>query len=152
MHIVLIEPEIPQNTGNIARTCALTRTSLHLVKPLGFSVADRYLKRAGLDYWDKVDITIWENISSFMKEFQESNIYLVTTKALKRYDQKMYKIDDVFIFGSESRGLPNDILHFLPEKQIRIPMLDIGRSLNLANAAAVLVYEALRQLKFPNLK
>jgi len=151
MHIVLVEPEIPQNTGNIARTCALTHTSLHLVKPLGFSIEDRYLKRAGLDYWDKVDITIWESFWEVIEKFEESNVYLATTKALKRYDQIPYEKNDVVVFGAESRGLPDKILHAYPETQVRIPMLDIGRSLNLANSAAIILYEALRQLKFPNL-
>jgi tRNA (cytidine/uridine-2'-O-)-methyltransferase len=152
MHIVLFEPEIPQNTGNIARTCALTCTSLHLIKPLGFLIEDRYLKRAGLDYWDKVDIKMWNNFREFKENYKKSKIYLATTKGLKRYDEIAYKEDDVVVFGPESKGLPYEILNAYPESQVKIPMLDIGRSLNLANSAAVIIYEALRQLKFPYLK
>lgn len=153
MHIVLVEPEIPQNTGNIARTCALTKTSLHLVKPLGFSMEDRYLKRAGLDYWDKVNVKVWESFWEVAEFFSQANIYLATTKAAKRYDKIKYRAADVLVFGSETRGLPAEILAAYSEDQkIRIPMLDIGRSLNLGNSAAVILYEALRQLNFPGLK
>ncbi len=152
MHIVLLEPEIPQNAGNIARTCALTRTTLHLIKPLGFSLEDRYLKRAGLDYWDKVDIRIWDNFRQFRQNFPDNRIYLATTKAKQSYDQPVYQGNDMVVFGCESRGLPDTILALYPEKQIRIPMLDIGRSLNLGNSAAVIIYEALRQQQFPGLR
>jgi len=152
MHIVLVEPEIPQNTGNIARTCALTRTSLHLVKPLGFSIEDRYLKRAGLDYWDKVDIRVWDSFWEMVAGLPQGNIYLATTKAVNRYDKVKYQAEDILIFGSESKGLPEEILAAYPESQVRIPMLDIKRSLNLSNSAAVILYEALRQLGFPGLK
>ncbi len=152
MHIVLVEPEIPQNTGNIARTCALTRTKLHLVKPLGFSLEDRYLKRAGLDYWNLVDIQVWDSFSHFRNTIQEGNLYLATTRADRYYNQVAYQSDDVIVFGCETRGLPFSILETFPDNQIRIPMLDIGRSLNLGNSAAIIIYEALRQLDFSGLE
>lgn len=152
MHIVLVEPEIPQNTGNIARTCALTGTTLHLVKPLGFSVEDRYLKRAGLDYWDKVEVKIWESFDDFSRTLQGNTFYLATTHAPRSYHEHKYKRDDVFIFGRETRGLPANLLAAYPDKQIRIPMLDIGRSLNLANSAAIILFEALRQNGYAGLK
>ncbi len=152
MHIVLVEPEIPHNTGNIARTCALTRTKLHLVKPLGFSLEDRYLKRAGLDYWNLVDIKVWDDFSHFRNTVKVGNLYLATTKAGRYYHQVTYQADDVVVFGCETRGLPPSILETFPDNQIRIPMLDIGRSLNLGNSAAIIIYEALRQLDFWDLK
>jgi tRNA (cytidine/uridine-2'-O-)-methyltransferase len=152
MRVVLVEPEIPHNTGNIARTCALTRTELHLVKPLGFSLSDRYLKRAGLDYWDKVQIKVWDSFQQLVDFCQGSRIYLATTKADKYYHQVSFKPDDVIVFGCESKGLPADIINAYPDTKIRIPMLDIGRSLNLSNSAAIIIYEALRQLDFPELK
>lgn len=152
MHIVLVEPEIPQNTGNIARTCALTGTTLHLVKPLGFSIEDRYLKRAGLDYWDKVEVKIWENFEELAAALQGYRFYLASTHAARSYHQHIYKPDDVFIFGRETCGLSADLLAAYPDNQIRIPMLDIGRSLNLANSAAIILYEALRQNNFTGLK
>lgn len=151
MHIVLVEPEIPQNTGNIARTCALTGTKLHLVKPLGFSLEDRYLKRAGLDYWDKVEIRIWENFYEITELFSGHNVYLATTKGAKLYHEINYKKDDVLVFGCETKGLPDYILDMYPDKRIRIPMKNIGRSLNLSNSAAVILYEALRQTGFEGL-
>lgn len=152
MHIVLVEPEIPQNTGNIARTCALTGTVLHLVKPLGFSLEDRYLKRAGLDYWDEVEVKVWESFSEFADQMLKHNFYLATTHAERGYHEFTFEPDDVLIFGRETRGLPADLLAAYPEKQIRIPMRDLGRSLNLANSAAIILYEALRQQGYPALK
>jgi tRNA (cytidine/uridine-2'-O-)-methyltransferase len=152
MHIVLVEPEIPYNTGNIARTCALTRSKLHLVKPLGFSLEDRYLKRAGLDYWNLVEVMVWEDFQQFRDKVKEGNIYLATTKAGRYYHQINYKADDVIVFGCETRGLPPAILNAFPEQQIRVPMLDIGRSLNLGNTAAIILYEALRQMEFGGLR
>lgn len=147
MHIILVEPEIPQNTGNIVRTCALTRTTLHLIKPLGFSIEDRYLKRAGLDYWDKVEIHVWESFAAAVKSLAPANIYLATTKAKKYYHEINYSPDDIIVFGPESRGLSDKILNSY-NQQIRIPMLDIGRSLNLSNSVAIILYEALRQHNF----
>ncbi len=152
MHIVLVEPEIPQNTGNIARTCALTGSTLHLIRPLGFSVEDRYLKRAGLDYWDKVEVKIWDCFEDVAQEYESNRFYLATTHAIKAYHEYVYSEDDVFIFGRESKGLPPAILEAYPDTQIRIPMVDIGRSLNLANSAAIILFEALRQNGFSGLK
>jgi tRNA (cytidine/uridine-2'-O-)-methyltransferase len=151
MHIVLLEPEIPQNTGNIARTCALTRSILHLVKPLGFSVEDRYLKRAGLDYWDKVEVNIWDSWDDLLQAFPSQRKLLATTRSHQCYQEIQYQIDDMLIFGPESRGLPVDILGSFPDNLIRIPILDIGRSLNLSNSVAIIIYEALRQMDFPGL-
>jgi tRNA (cytidine/uridine-2'-O-)-methyltransferase len=152
MHIVLVEPEIPQNTGNIARTCALTGSMLHLIKPLGFSVEDRYLKRAGLDYWDKVEVRIWDCFEDLAEEYKGKKFYLATTHAVRAYHESAYGQEDLFVFGRESKGLPSDILDAYPDTQIRIPMVDIGRSLNLANSAAIILFEALRQNRFPGLK
>jgi tRNA (cytidine/uridine-2'-O-)-methyltransferase len=152
LHIVLVEPEIPQNTGNIARTCALTRSVLHLVKPLGFSVEDRYLKRAGLDYWDKVEVKLWDRFDDLLQAFPNHRKLLATTRTQQSYHEIQYHLDDMLIFGPESRGLPQEILNLFPDHLIRIPMLNIGRSLNLSNSVAIIVYEALRQLDFPGLK
>ncbi len=152
MQIVLVEPEIPQNTGNIARTCALTGTILNLVKPLGFSVDDRYLKRAGLDYWDKVEVRVWESFEEYCTANQGLRLFLATTHANRSYEEVDFKPDDVLVFGRETRGLPVEMLAKYPESQIRIPMLDIGRSLNLSNSVAIILYEALRQNEFGGLK
>jgi tRNA (cytidine/uridine-2'-O-)-methyltransferase len=152
MHIVLVEPEIPQNTGNIARTCALTGSTLHLVKPLGFSIEDRYLKRAGLDYWDKVEVKVWDNFYDLAQEYKEKQFYLATTHASRGYYEFSYKQDDLFVFGRETRGLSREILKAYPDNHIRIPMVDLGRSLNLANSAAIILFEALRQNSYPGLK
>jgi len=152
MHIVLFEPEIPHNTGNIARTCALSRTTLHLVKPLGFSLEDRYLKRAGLDYWDKVDIHVWDNFGQLREAYADNKVYLATTKAQTAYSEIKYQNEDMIVFGCETRGLPAQILDAFPGSGIRIPMLDIGRSLNLGNSAAIIIYEALRQMEYPGLR
>ncbi|WP_054694191.1 tRNA (cytidine(34)-2'-O)-methyltransferase [Syntrophomonas palmitatica] len=151
MHIVLVEPEIPQNTGNIARSCALTGCTLHLVGRLGFSLEDRYLKRAGLDYWEYVNIIRWTGFHELLEHYQDANFYLATTKAQKYYNRVSYQPDDMLVFGAESRGLPEDILSMFPDKHIRIPMINMGRSLNLSNAAAIIIYEALRQMDFPGL-
>lgn len=152
MHIVLVNPEIPQNTGNIARTCALTRSTLHLVRPLGFSIEDRYLKRAGLDYWDKVEVKLWDSFRELEEHYRNARMYLATTKADRSYDEVDYHLDDMLVFGCETRGLPAEILKRYPAQQIRIPMLNIGRSLNLSNSAAIILYEGLRQNKFPGLR
>lgn len=151
MHIVLIEPEIPQNTGNIARTCALTRSSLHLVKPLGFSVEDRYLKRAGLDYWDKVEVKIWDDFTQLLKAYPQQRKFFATTHTSQYYYQVHFQSDDMLVFGPESRGLSAELLDVYANYLVRIPMLDIGRSLNLSNAVAIIVFEALRQMDFPEL-
>lgn len=156
MHIVLIEPEIPANTGNIARLCANTGIELHLVKPLGFSTDDKYLKRAGLDYWDKLDIEEHESLKHFFDKYkiEENNMFLATTKAANCYSDVNYSnFDEVFIlFGKETKGLPEDLLEENLNKTIRIPMREHLRSLNLSNSVAIIVYEVLRQNGFQNLE
>lgn len=151
MHIVLVNPEIPQNTGNIARTCALTGTSLHLVKPLGFSLEDRYLKRAGLDYWDKLSLWVWDDFGSLVKTYPGAVFHLATTKADRRYTDVHYQCQDFLVFGCETRGLPDEILADYSNHQIRVPMLDFGRSLNLSNTVAIILYRALEQMGFPGM-
>jgi tRNA (cytidine/uridine-2'-O-)-methyltransferase len=152
MHIVLVEPEIPGNTGNIARLCAATNSELHLVKPLGFSIEDKYLKRAGLDYWNLVKVHIHENFAEVIELYKGHNFYFNTTKADKHYSDIQYRADDFLVFGKETAGLPQDLLTEYKEYCIRIPMVDDARSLNLSNAAAIVVYEALRQQQFVSLK
>ena len=152
LNIVLVEPEIPYNTGAIARTCALTESSLHLVRPLGFSIDDKHLKRAGLDYWPLVDIHIYNSFEEVLEKNPLGTFYFSTTKTNKNYNEFEYKDNSYFVFGKETRGLPEDLLAKHKETTIRIPMKDIGRSLNLANSANIIIYEALSQLDFPNLK
>ena len=151
LNIVLIEPEIPQNTGNIARTCAATGASLHLVKPFGFSISDRYLKRAGLDYWDLLDIHVYENSAEFFEKNKSENMFFATTKADKTYCDVKYPDNCYILFGKETKGLDEELLKENIEKTIRIPMIEEARSLNLSNSVAVIVYEALRQMNFPML-
>lgn len=149
MNIVLFEPEIPQNTGNIARTCALTGTKLHLIKPLGFSVEDKYLKRAGLDYWPLVDITYYENIDEFYEKNKNGNFYYATTHCDNYYSDFKYQRDDYFIFGKETKGLPKEVLENNKDKSITIPMKgNLKRSLNLANSVNIIIFEAWRQIGF----
>ncbi|MBO8128448.1 MAG: tRNA (uridine(34)/cytosine(34)/5-carboxymethylaminomethyluridine(34)-2'-O)-methyltransferase TrmL [Peptococcaceae bacterium] len=145
MHVVLVEPEIPQNTGNIARTCAATGTTLHLVKPLGFSTSNKYLKRAGLDYWHLVSIHYHDSLADFWRQYAGCTFHLVTKRAARCYSDVSYGLDDFLIFGKETQGLPQEILDRYPEKCIRIPMRREARSLNLSNAVAIVLYEALRQ-------
>jgi len=152
VHVVLVEPEIPQNTGNVARTCALTQTTLHLVKPLGFSLEDRYLKRAGLDYWDKVEVKVWDSFDNLLAVYPGRSYFLATTKSKQRYTDVRYKKGDFIVFGKETQGLPGELLERFSQSLIRIPMVDIGRSLNLSNAVAVVLFEALRQQGFPGLR
>ena len=156
INIVMVEPEIPQNTGNIARTCAATGAKLHLVKPLGFEINDKYLKRAGLDYWDKLDIEEHENLNAFLEKykFNLDKMFLVSTKAQHIYSEIEYnKYDEVFLlFGKETKGLPEELLKEYIDKAIRIPMKEGLRSLNLSNSVAIVVYEALRQNNFYNLQ
>lgn len=152
MHIVLVEPEIPGNTGNIARLCAATNTELHLVKPLGFSVEDRYLKRAGLDYWNLVKIHYHECFAEVAEAYQGHNFYFNTTKAKKHYSDILYNESDFLVFGKETAGLPEELLAAHPDTCIRIPMIEGARSLNLSNSVAIVVYEALRQQKFSDLR
>jgi len=152
LHIVLVEPEIPANTGNIARTCAVTGTTLHLVRPLGFSTEDKYLKRAGLDYWHLVEVLYHDSFGDFASRYQGGTFYLSTTKAPRFYTEVIYKADGFLIFGRETKGLPPEVLNNYPENQIRVPMISRARSLNLANSVAVVLYEALRQHGFPGLR
>lgn len=154
LHIVLVEPEIPPNTGNISRTCAATGTILHLVKPLGFSIDDRQLKRAGLDYWPFVKLFIHENLDEFMSECADKRMFFATTKGDKLYTEVSYKDEDMLVFGKETAGLPRSFIDVHKESTIRIPMSADTRlrSLNLSNSAGIILYEALRQLEFPELK
>ncbi|MDR1246702.1 MAG: tRNA (cytidine(34)-2'-O)-methyltransferase [Clostridiales Family XIII bacterium] len=150
-HIVLIEPEIPPNTGNIARTCAATGTVLHLVEPLGFEVSDRTVKRAGLDYWPFVDMRIHKSFDDFMRAYANCPMYFVTTKGKRLYTEADFEEGAMFLFGKETAGLDETILRENAGRTIRIPMLpnERLRSLNLANSAAIIVYEALRRQGFP---
>jgi len=152
LHIVLVEPEIPANTGNIARTCAATGSALHLVRPLGFSTEDKYLKRAGLDYWRLVEVIYHDSFAEFAGRHRGGIFYLATTRAPRFYSEVVYEPGSFLIFGKETRGLPPEILDSYPERQIRLPMVAEARSLNLANSVAVILYEALRQQGFPGLR
>ena len=148
LHIVLVEPEIPQNTGNIARTCAATGSELHLVKPLGYSLDDRYLKRAGLDYWPLVRVHVHENFGEVLASHPNAPFYYASTKAPRSYAQVRYEEDAFLVFGRESRGLPENLLTQVYDRCVRIPMLPGARSLNLSNSVAIVAYEALRQRGF----
>jgi len=148
INIVLVEPEIPQNTGNIARTCAATGAALHLVGPLGFSIEDRYLKRAGLDYWHLVKLYYYENLKEFFDANKGARFLYCTTKAVKSYHEVSYPENCFILFGKETKGLPEDLLRQNYDDCIRIPMMDNIRSLNLSNSVAIVLYEALRQEGF----
>lgn len=150
-HIVLVEPEIPQNTGNIARTCAATGSVLHLIRPLGFAIDDRQLKRAGLDYWHLLDIRYYDHLAHFFAENTQGNFHYLTTKAAQTYAQASFADGDYLLFGKETCGLPEKLLAQNPERCLRIPMREGARSLNLSNAVAVTVFEALRQTAFGGL-
>lgn len=152
INIVLVEPEIPQNTGNIARTCAATGASLHLVKPMGFTPDDKKLKRAGLDYWHELDITYYENLDEFLSLHKNDNLYYFSTKAPRAYTEVNYPEKVFLVFGKETKGLPEELLKKNPETTVRIPMRDKLRSLNLSNSAAIAVYEVFRQRDFEGLK
>jgi tRNA (cytidine/uridine-2'-O-)-methyltransferase len=148
-HIVLFEPEIPPNTGNIIRLCANAGAKLHLVKPLGFELSDKHLKRAGLDYHEYAELTVYENWADCQSSLQAKRMFALTTKGSTRHTDLKFQDEDVFVFGPESRGLPEDILaQFKPEHRVRLPMLPHSRSLNLSNSAAILLYEAWRQVGF----
>ncbi len=151
INIVLIEPEIPQNTGNIARTCAATGAALHLVKPMGFEIDNAKLKRAGLDYWHKLDITYYENSDDFFEKNKNENMFFFSTKAPVSHVTAKYPERVFLVFGKETKGLPEDLLKANIEKCVRIPMRDGLRSLNLSNSAAIAVYEVLRQRNFEGL-
>jgi len=152
LNVVLFEPEIPQNTGNIVRTCAAVGTRLHLIKPLGFSIKDRYLKRAGLDYWHMVEIKYYENIYEFIDKNPGGNFAFITKKASKSYDRIDFSGDVFLVFGKETAGLPQNILEKYWERCYRIPMKTDARSLNISNAVAIVVYEASKQNGFIGLK
>ncbi len=151
MHIVLIEPEIPGNTGNIARLCAATGIELHLVKPLGFEIDDKHLKRAGLDYWHLVKVHVHENFAEVLEKYQGYNFHYCSTKAPRAHSEASYEIDDLLVFGKETAGIPEEILQAHWDECVRIPMVEKARSLNLGNSAAIVAYEALRQLSYPGL-
>ncbi len=153
LHIVLVEPEIPQNTGNIARTCAVIGASLHLIRPLGFELTEKWVRRAGLDYWDKVSVTEYDNLDAFftLHPEAEQELWLATTKAPHCYTDVHYTSDCWLFFGKETAGLPEPLLLRFRERCVRIPMRGEVRCLNLSNSVAVLVYEALRQNGFPGL-
>ena len=151
INIGLLEPEIPQNTGNIARTCAATGASLHLIRPLGFTVDDKKLKRAGLDYWDKLDITYYDGLDDFFSKNPNANVYYFSTKAPRKYTDISYGGEFFLMFGKESAGLPEELLLRNKERAVRIPMRDHLRSLNLSNSVAIAVYEVLRQTEFDGL-
>ena len=151
LNLVLVEPEIPQNTGNIARTCAATRSRLHLIKPLGFDISDRAVKRAGLDYWHMVDLTVYENLEDFFARTGAEDLWLTTTKAPRSYAEAEFRDGCWLFFGKETAGLPQAFRGAHRDRCIRIPMRPDARSLNLANSVAIVTYEALRQLEFPGL-
>lgn len=150
-NIVLLEPEIPQNTGNIARTCAATGCRLHIIRPIPFEISDRTVKRAGLDYWDKLDISIYENLKDFQNKNPCAGLLMSSTKAERIYSDCRFKPDDYIMFGKETKGIPEDMLKKNYEKAFRLPMLPDCRSLNLSNSVAIVVYEAFRQNAFTGL-
>jgi hypothetical protein len=152
MNIVLHEPEIPANTGNIGRTCVATGTSLHLIKPLGFDISDKAVRRAGMDYWKELDLHVYENFEEFVEKNPRARIYMATTKARKAYTEVEYKGNDFIIFGKESAGIPEEILVKYEETSVRIPMIGEIRSLNLSNSVSIILYEALRQQDFEGMK
>lgn len=154
IHIVLVEPEIPPNTGNIARSCAATGAKLHLVKPLGFSIDDKTLKRAGLDYWPFVDLEVHESLTEFFDKYKDMPMYLATTKGTRKYTDVIYEENAMLLFGKETAGLPRELIEEYRDRTIRIPMSRDTRlrSLNLSNSASIVLFEALRQQNFPNLE
>ncbi len=153
INIVLYQPEIPQNTGNIARTCAITGSKLHLIKPLGFSIEDKYVKRAGLDYWHLLDVVVHESLNDFFDKYPNGDFYFSTTKSNKFYTEVEYSDDCFLVFGKETAGLPSIVHETYSERRIKIPMIENSdaRSLNLSNSVSIIVYEALRQIGFPKL-
>jgi tRNA (cytidine/uridine-2'-O-)-methyltransferase len=154
IQIVLVEPEIPPNTGNIARSCAATGAKLHLVKPLGFSIDDKTLKRAGLDYWPYVDLEVHESLEEFLKKYKDMPMYFATTKGTRRYTDVTYEENAMLLFGKETAGLPRTLIEEYKDRTIRIPMSRDTRlrSLNLSNSASIVLFEALRQQNFPDLE
>ncbi len=152
LNVVLVEPEIPMNTGNIARTCAATGSVLHLIRPLGFDVSDRAVKRAGLDYWHLVDVRVYDGLDDFFAKNDAASFWCLSTKAPRPYSEASFRDGDFLFFGKETKGLPEAFLAERADRCLRIPMRAGARSLNLANSVAVIVYEALRQLSFPHLQ
>ena len=152
LNIVLFEPEIPANTGNIGRTCVATNTRLHLIEPLGFSLEEKQLKRAGMDYWKDLDVTTYVNWEDFCQRNPEAKVYYATTKARHVYSEVSYEPDCYIMFGKESAGIPEEVLKDHPDTCVRIPMVGETRSLNLSNSVAIVLYEALRQNDFSNMK
>ena len=151
LNLVLVEPQIPQNTGNIARTCAVTGARLHLVGPMGFTITDRQLKRAGLDYWHMMAFRVYEHFDELLRAYPDAVLHFLTTKAPRSYTEVCYGTDDFLVFGCETRGLPESLLTRAYDRCVRIPMVPGARSLNLSNSVAILTYEALRQNGFPGL-
>ena len=147
-HVVLFQPEIPANTGNIGRLCVGMNATLHLIKPMRFLLTDKHVKRAGLDYWDKLDLEIYNNLDEFLTKFSKHNIYYCTTKSKNNYAKREYRKGDVFIFGPESRGIPESILNSNKDNNLNIPMTQSIRSINLSNSVAIILYEAWRQVGF----
>ncbi len=152
MHIVLHQPEIPANTGNIGRTCVATGTALHLIEPLGFRLDEKSVRRSGMDYWERLDVTRYMNYAEFLERHPDAKVWLATTKAKRIYTDAAFGPEDYIMFGKESAGIPEEILVAHEEDCIRIPMLDGTRSLNLSNAVAIVLYEALRQNRFAGLQ
>lgn len=153
-NIVLFEPEKPLNVGNIGRTCVLTNSKLHLIKPFNFSLDDKYVKRAGLDYWENVDVSVYDNFYDFYENYKNHKIYICSTKSKKIYTETLFNYGDCFLFGKESKGLPEEIMNIIEDNcKIRVPMINTTtRSLNLANTVNIVLYEALRQNGFLNMK
>ncbi len=152
LNVVLLEPEIPANTGNIGRTCTATGTRLHLIEPMGFKINEKEVKRAGLDYWDDLDVTVYDNYQDFLDKNPNAKIYMATTKAPQKYTDVQFEPDCYIMFGKESAGIPEDILYDNQETAIRIPMNSEIRSLNLSNSVAIVLYEALRQNNFEHMQ
>ena len=152
LNIVLFEPEIPANTGNIGRTCVATGTKLHLIEPLGFSLSEKAIKRAGMDYWSELEVERYVNYEDFLQKNPNAKIYMATTKGKHVYTEVSFEPDCYIMFGKESAGIPEDILIEHPEECIRIPMIGETRSLNLSNSVAIVLYEALRQNQFDHMK
>ena len=151
LNIVLHEPEMPANTGNIGRTCVAAGARLHLIEPLGFSINDKMVKRAGLDYWDKLDVTVYDDFNDFCERNPGAKIYMATTKAHKTYTEVSYEPDCYIMFGKESAGIPEEILVDHEDTCVRIPMIGDIRSLNLSNSVAIVLFEALRQINFDHM-
>ena len=152
LNVVLVEPEIPQNTGNIARTCAAIGATLHLIKPLGFDISEKAVRRAGLDYWDKLNIIVYENLDEFKEKIKTKDLYLLSTKAKKLYSEVKYTKDSYIVFGPETRGLPENYILENFDRAVRIPMREGIRSLNLSNSVAIVAYEAEKQINFEGLE